>query len=252
MRSIPRRGRCALFGALVLFAAEARADMIDAEVFSTAYAGDRFQSYAFDPATGTYHDRANYSGGAMISTYGSESALAANTPSGTVTLQGGGFYGTYFAVSGGHIYGRADNSTNEVVKWSATTGAIEARGAIPDFGGGNGADSFDWGGFTAVNWLQDSTGLYTLGHVPGGDVWSIHRMDADLNVVSTRTFTATALGYAFMIGGELFTSSSFDSNVVDRVIDFATGAVAPVDFRINNLGAAYVSNALYDPIRDRL
>ena len=62
-----------------------------------------------------------------------------------------------------------------------------------------GGGTFDWGGFTAVNWLQDSTGLYTLGRVPGGDVWSIHEMGADLNVVSTRTFTAATLGYAFMI-----------------------------------------------------
>lgn len=254
MRTLPTRVHVTFLGVIVLMvsAAETRAEMVDANFFSKAYPNDPFQAFAFDPTTGTYYNRANYNSGGLLSSYGSATALAANTPSRTVALQGGGFTGTYFAVRDGHVYGRADSTSNAVAEWDATTGLLLATGTIPDFGGANRTDTFDWGGYTGSNWLQDTTGLYTLGHVPGGSLWSIHKMGADLNILSTRTFTADTLGYAFLIGGTLFTAPTFGTNVVDRAIDLATGTITPVSFAIRDLGIPYISNALYDPSRDRL
>ncbi len=251
MQKILNQASYVLLGVLIFTVTESRADTVVANAFSTSYSGE-FQSYAFDPSTGIYYNRQGFDGGATVSTYSTDAALSQNAPAGSVTLQGGGFYGTYFAVSDGHLFGRADSTSNLVNEWNATTGALLATGTIPNFGGQNGTDTFDWGGYSGVNWLQDSTGLYTLGHIPGGTSWSINKMDANLNIVSTQTFTAATLGYAFVINGELFTSSSFESNVVNQVLDLASGTVTAVSFEITNLGGLYLSNTAYDPIRDRL
>ena len=104
--------------------------------------------------------------------YSDEAALAAGNHSTQFTPQCG-THGTYFAVNNGVIYSRAAaNDNGSVRKWDSTTGnAIGGNvngsfAVIPNLGGDNGSqlggNRFDWGGFAAVNWMQDQTGLYVF------------------------------------------------------------------------------------------
>jgi len=240
-------------GLAILACAECRGSVVDATIFSSAYPNGGFHAYSFDASTESYYHRTGADGGyPEISVYNSDAALASNSPSRTVTPQGDTFSGTYFAVRDGRIYGYSYLSNN-VNKWNATTGAIEATRPIGDF---NLEPSFDSGGFSFVDLLQDSTGLYVLGHTAGVDSWSILQVDADLNIIATRSFTADSLGFAFMLNGKLFTSPNIIfSTVVTQVLDFATGTIEPVSYPINFVPGGvlpYITNTAYDPTRDRL
>ena len=74
----------------------------------------------------------------------------------------------------------------------ANTGSIlETRASIPGMGGSNGAHTFNWGGFSGVNWMNNSTGLYLMGRNSAGTDWQINTMTpGDLSTIaSTATFT---------------------------------------------------------------
>jgi sugar lactone lactonase YvrE len=234
---------------------------VNFNVFSTAFPGNGsfgFYEFSMDPVTGYYYARAGLGPGAgsgLISVYSGAAALATNTPSSTVALSNGGFYGTYFAVQNGVLFGRADQNTSAISSWNAVTGAVIASSSIPNMCGTNVSCTFDWGGLSGVNWMQDSTGLYVLG-TDDSSGWQVDLMNADLSVANTQFIypAGNELGYGFFIKGNLFTADEFEVNTVTSDFNFQTGIDQTVSYTLNGIGNpyGYFSNTLYDPILDRL
>jgi len=217
-----------------------------------------FGSYATDPSTGKIYRRNGYSGGNSIQVYNNEADFISNTVAQTVILSTTGFYGTYFAVNNGVIYGRTDSSSSSVRSWDATSGAVvQSRAPIPNMGGSNGTHTYDWGGYSGVNWMNDSSGLYVVGRNIADTDWQINRMmDGDLNtILATTTYSPLGdsyLGYGFIINGTLFTGANFNQNLVNTAVDVATGAVSSVNFTLEGMGGLYLSQFSYDYSSDTL
>ena len=171
--------------------------------------GRRFNSLAVDPATGYFYEYQSYGSGGSetLNVYKSVSALTANAPSSTITL-GQPFYGTYIAANNGVLYGRAGAGT-QAAQWSLTTGAqLNTSSGYSNLSG----NGFTWGGYTGVNFMQDSTGMYVLGssaNVYSGD-WVIEKLSTGgLTGISSTQYSpgnGGALGYGFIINGTLYTS----------------------------------------------
>ena len=226
-----------------------------------------FMGSTMDPVTGKFYTRDNLGleDNGLARVYDSAADYQDDVSSGSVQLGGDGFWGTYFAVRDGKFYGRAGvvkasfpsmpwPIDSSVARWDAVTGERELDVAsIPNMGGINGDHTFDWGGFSAVNWMQDASDLYVMGKNLTGNVWQVNRMDADLNILETVTFSANRLGYAFVIGGHLFTGDSFNSSHMSNEIDLSTGTHTTVDINLIGLvGDTYMSNTFYDPNADTL
>jgi len=236
---------------------------INFNVFSTAFAGSyTFYGFSMDPVTGYYYARSGYGpvygGSGSVNVYPGPAALAANTPSSTVALTNGGFYGTYFAVQNGVIFGRTDSTTSAISSWNAVTGAAISSSSIPNMCGTNGNCTFDWGGFSGVNWMQDSNGLYVLG-TDDSNGWQVNQMNTDLSVANTQYIypTNNELGYGIVIKGHLLTAAQFDTTTIDDDFNILTGIDQPVSYTLAGIPSSgyfgyYFSNALYDPTIDRL
>lgn len=215
-------------------------------------------STAVDPTSGKIYSRASYTGGNTVQVYNNEADFSAGTVAQTVVLSTTGFYGTYFAVNNGVIYGRADNGTSAVRSWDATTGSVlQTRTNIPGMGGQNGAQTYNWGGYSGVNWMNDSTGLYVVGKDSSGGDWQVNRMaDGDIDtILSTVSYTPAtgSLGYGFIINGTMFTGASFGGVTVSEAIDASTGAQSSVSFTLDGLGSSYyLSQFTYDYASDTL
>ncbi|HTU41079.1 MAG TPA: SBBP repeat-containing protein [Candidatus Aquilonibacter sp.] len=213
-----------------------------------------------DPVTGYYYARASYGpgfGSGSVSIYPGPAALATNTASSTVALANGGFYGTYFTVQNGILFGRSDENTSAVSSWNAVTGALISSSAIPNMCGTNGSCTFEWGGFSGVNWMEDSTGLYVLG-TDDSNGWQIDLMNTDLSVANTQVIYPpdNALGDGFVIKGHLFTGDEFYENTINSDFNFQTGIDQSVSYTLagttdTNTGY-YLSDVFYDPTIDRL
>jgi hypothetical protein len=263
MKGFASRHLC--FCALVI-AGAARVAVADSVGVVTA--GENYGDFygaAVDPSTGKIYVRTSYttdsSGSNTVSVYDNGAALFAHAASQTLTTAGG--QGTYIAANQGKLYGRYEertpgNSPSDTTsaRWDAATGATEQVGSpMPGMGGSdvNVADTFTVGLFTAVNWMQDQTGLYVLGHNAGESSWQLDRMNSDLTIAQSITFDAGPLGYAFMINGKLFTSSNHESQTIDHMLDLSTGAYTAVNFTWTGLSdTTAVDDAFYDVRRDTL
>jgi len=252
MKSMTVRAALAALG--LVFASSAMAQTINFTLFSSAYTGSGFQSIARDQSTGKFYGRVSYSGGSGVQVYNTEAAFAANSPATTITLGGsGGFYGTYDAVVNGKLYARTDNTTTATGRWDAVSGAQDAtRASLANMGGANGTDTFDWGGYSGVNFFSDASGLYVFGHNPSGN-WTLDRMSADLQTIqTTQSVTASVIGYAFDINHRLFLGASYSNPTVVSSFDMVTGNQQAVNFTLAGMGSVYLSSMYYDSGSDSL
>lgn len=217
--------------------------------------GQTFNSLAVDPATGYFYEYQSYgpSGYETLSQYKSISALTANTPSSTISIAQP-FYGTYITANNGILYGRAGSGT-QVAQWSLATGAqLSVNGGDPSMGSG----TFNWGGDSGVNLMQDSTGMYVLGtsaSTPGD--WVLEKLNAGgLTAASNTQFNpgnGGTLGYGFIIDGTLYTGSSFSNNVITQAVNASTGVVSTVSDTLALPGSSYYfSDFTYNPVTDTL
>lgn len=242
---------------LLAFSVSAQAATINfTHVKNTSY---DWAGVAVDPVTGKFYERPGYDGGATVTVYDDEAAFIAGSASGTVSLGGGGFYGTYFAVRNGKIYGRSNDNGTETARWDAATGTREqTRPSVPAMGGSNTVHTFTWGGYSGVNWLSDSSGLYVFGRNESDMDWQINSMDpADISVInSTTTYSpvgSTGLGFGFVINGTLFTGPFYHSDTVTNEVDLSTGVVTAVTHTLEGLGTnLYLCNFYYDYSTDTL
>jgi sugar lactone lactonase YvrE len=157
-------------------------------------------------------------------------------------------------VQNGVLFGRADTNTSAISSWNTVTGAIISSSVIPNMCG---YCTFDWGGASGVNWMQDSTGMYVLGGDNSTSQWQVDLMNTDLSVATTQFISPpdNELGYGFFIKGQLFTADYFYSNIITSELNFHTGVSQPVSYTLTGIDQGngdYISNTFYDPTIDRL
>lgn len=229
-----------------------------------------FLSATMDPMTGTYYQRPDFTASTTLTSFSSQAAFEANSLPGTVSLSGSSVFGSYFTVNNGLLYGRdasvqLTTSGNVPVNvWNLSTGAVTASAA--SIGGVIGGNlGFSWGGGSNGNFLQDGTGVYYLGHA-SGTTWSLTKVSPSLAALSSVTFdvgpyatypsSPERMGFAFMIGGQLFMGPVHIQNEINMRVDAATGAASSVSFTLTRPGSAtlgpYWSNTFYDPTSDTL
>ncbi|PDV85066.1 hypothetical protein CO652_28390 [Rhizobium sp. H4] len=227
------------------------------------------QGVAVDPLTGKYYVSSGHGfpDDSMVYIYDNAAAFEADNASGAISL---GDYdlgqydigGTYFAVRGGEIIGRTNEARGEedpfpdqtyLAKWDASDGSLDQKGdPIRGLIGENGAGTFDWGGFTAVNTIQDSTGIYVVGRIDDS-TWQVSKIDPDtLNAIESKTFAAGGLGYGFAVDGTFFFGDSFGSEHIGTAFDFETGVKTTVDVNIAIPGDDATTNVAYDAAADSI
>lgn len=264
----------AVFAWILVVKGGISANAVSVHVTSVRSTTDPFRAGTVDPVTGTYYERRGYQGdfhsasfdGPNVLVYNNQTDFEAGNVASTITLGGGeGFWGTYFTANDGQLFGRAGlvktgpfslPADTSVRRWNATTGAVETTlNNIPNMGSVNGTHTFHWGGYSGVNWMQDSTGLYVLGKNLTGNDWQLNKMDSDLNVLQTQTFTpsiAGNYGYGFMIDGNLLLGSATNSGDIVDVLNFSTGALTQESLTLTGQTANFWSNTFYDPNADTL
>ncbi|MEI6417694.1 MAG: PEPxxWA-CTERM sorting domain-containing protein [Sphingomonadales bacterium] len=251
----------ALLSPVMLGAAHAE----DWQVTKVRDTGNGFTATAIDPQTGMYYSKQGYGfEGPYVQTYRNAAAFEKGRSNGTIQLQGETTSGTYMTVVDGKLIARTYGPAldewgypdgNTIGSWDLTTGQFNGSAAMPGMTGRNGADSFNWGGFSAVNVMQDQTGTYVLG-TDGTGVWTLNKIDAALNVLDQRSFNAPTLGFAFMKHGQLFLGNSFYTPRIDQRFDFASGTMTDTDINLVGFQSpydfwpAYLSNTAYDMNRD--
>ncbi len=212
-----------------------------------------YGSSSMDPITGRFYTRSDgWSNSTQVTEYGNAAAYASNSGS-ALPNSTGGIYGTYFAVNNGKVFGRggAWNSTN-IHRWDAATGALEGTTTIAGIGG---TGWFNWGGRSALNVMQDQTGMYVVGKQSSGNLWQVTKFDSSFTTFETKTFAQTQAsnyGYGFMVNGNLFVGTSYDSNDITTQFDFASGPASTVAHEFDLAGNTYLSNMFYDPNADTL
>lgn len=219
------------------------------------YVNGSFKSVAVDSVTGKVYYRSNYTP-QTITVYDSQADFEAGTSSGTLNLSGSGYYGTYISVKNGVLTGRPDTSTSALRQWNVSDGSIiQTITPIPGMSGSNFSDTFNWGGYSGVNVMQDVTGTYVAGGKSGND-WQITKVDDDLNVLGNVNFTPNSsdnVGYGFVINGVFFGSDSYSNNQISFAIDTVTGVKSVVDFTWQGIsGTPYWTNMSYDYVSDVL
>lgn len=205
-------------------------------------------SFAMDPITGKFYGSSNHTNHSVVNVYNNASAFASNTISSSLNLSSL-YYNTYAVAYNGKLYARASTSDVSVGKWDLTTGTREAT-KLPFTN--MSTDVFNWGGYSTVNWFYDGSSMYVLGKNTSGTSWQLNRMDTDLNVLETKSFTAGTLGYAIMLNGKMFTSTSYNSNTIDKVFDFATGTYTSVSYSLSGSSGAYWGDTFFDSTTDTI
>src|SRR5215207_11736625 len=164
---------------------------------------------AVDPISGKFYERSTFDGSAVVRVYNSSAAYESGTGATILGLTPGG-WGTYFAVQNGKIFGRSTSGTTEVRRWSGTTGQTELiLSAVTGMGGENGNHTFNWGGYTAVNVLNDNGQLYIVGAKQDFSGYLVVKLNPDLTIASTRNVAiSSSQGFAFIIRGMLFIGSN--------------------------------------------
>lgn len=213
-----------------------------------------FASFAVDPITGKVYERHGgyYDTYHNVNVYADMASFAANTNA-TTTILDPAYFGTYIAVNDGKLYGRTSSNTTAAAVWDMSTGTKTATvSGFAGMGGANGEDTFDWGGFSGVNFMQDSTGMYVVGGVGGqinpgsgwvnNDDWQINRLGTGLTSVATTVFTpppnvdgeltGSGPGYAFIINGTLFMGRDAHSVALTKAVDVDTGLSETVDYTL--------------------
>lgn len=251
----------ALLSPMVLSAARAE----DWKVEAVRGSGMSFQGIGVDSKTGAFYTRNGYGDdGQTVQMYKDGAAFEAGKVSSETKLEGRGTAGTYMTVTGGQLYARSYDPTGEygwpngnvLGRWDVDSGAMTGKAEIPDMKGENGANSFNWGGFSALNMMEDQTGRYVLGNA-GGSTWIVLKLDADLSVLDGRKFEAETLGWGFMRKGQLYLGDYFYSASINKVFDFASGQMNAADINLvgfagNDKGGenVYLSTTAYDMFTD--
>lgn len=240
---------------VVLFAASLPLQAVDVPAtFVRSQAGPYHSGSAVDASTGRFYERTGYSGESTVRVYANAAAYESNTLLTTITLGGGGFFGTYFTVQNGKIFGRNDSASTTVVRWDATTGARETTlASVPGMSGDNFSGSFNWGGYSCVNGMRDGANLYIVGQQTSpGTNWQANLLNPDMTLGAVVTFPVASAGWGMTMQGNLFLSPNYSGDTITSQIVLATGVPTSVSYRITGIGSLYLTNAFYDESADTL
>jgi autoaggregation protein RapA/B/C len=231
----------------VLFAAHAQAASITTSALPFAPAS--YTSMAVDPVTGKVYQTTTYSGSSILA-YANTNRYDSRASNGSVAVTN---FGPYLAAYDGSLYLRTGGTSSTVIsKVSATTGAIQKSVGVT---GGMSSETFNWGGWSAVNPMSDGSKLYVVGGVAANNQWSIATFDYALNQTKTVSFDLlnSTAGYAFAVNGYVFFGDGYNSAHISRRVDAATGAVQVVDFTLAGLQQnPYITGISYDSLHDSL
>ncbi|WP_253398836.1 VCBS domain-containing protein [Methylorubrum extorquens] len=224
-----------------------------------------FKGLAVDPGDGKVYEHLGYGFDyESINVY--QNAVAFETGAVTTVVPFSGNYnitGTYFVAGNGDIFGRAHDFSNgypsdsRVAQWDATTGALESSQMLPNVGGQNGSDSFQWGGFSAPAWFRDSDTMYTVGHINGTNTWQMASMEGT-SALEVKSFNFGSMGYGnigygFVVDDVFFFNSDYQSDVITSAFDFETSKLISVNIDLGIEGPnLYISNTSYDATSDTL
>jgi hypothetical protein len=260
MNRCPRAvGALPLFAFYLLCSIEARATDIFATTFSTAYTGNTFFGFAYDPDTDTYYSHEGISGETILNQYNTLGAFASNTPDVSIVLvspSGLNLVSSYFAVAGGQAYGRSTSDTAELSSWQLSDGTVQQTQTYPDLDGVNGNSTFSWGGNSGMNIFRDASGMVLFAKKADQSVWTVSLLAADLSITNLTDTPLTQVGWALLIDGIIYASEQYSDETASHAIDVSTGQDSAADlhfiFSDANVNGHYISDTLYDPIGDRL
>lgn len=252
--------RIASLVVLSLSGASSFAAVINMSLFSTAYNipnSQNFQGFTRDRSTGTFY-RTNWYLGKQVYSYANASDLQTDSNSTPLSMDDN-HLGSYAVVRNGKYFSRSNSVTSATASrfdtTSQTTDLMQTFGGIDPT---NGSATFDWGGYSTLNFFDDTTGLYMYGKDLSGN-HTMSKMDDNLNVLSSYTFSGAtgtdfSFGYAFDIKGHLFLGQDFLGTGIQTRLNLATGLTTPVNFTLAGLfgSTVYISNAFYDDLDDRL
>lgn len=226
--------------------------------------GSPFSGMAVDAATGAAYQLNGYGPGSFgtsptsITRFADAASFDAGT-GGVVVTSGVNLWGTYLAAQAGSVYGRssgqslpswpADALTSKI---SGTTGAVQASTAVANMGGANGSETFDWGGFSGANAMNDGTHLYVVGGDAATNNWRIATFDYNLNPLNSVSFSTAHPGWGFAINGYVFLGDDYNSTHISTRVNATTGAVDAVNFSLTGTSGVYLTNASYDVFNDAL
>jgi hypothetical protein len=239
---------------LVGYALSAQLDAQSVSLSQVRDWGSGFQAFTMDPSTGKYYRRVSYSGGTTVYEFNDRAAWEAGSASRTFNLGSGGFYGTYFQASNGKLFGRTDSSSTAYARWATSNGAREQTvGSISGMCGSNGNCTYNWGGYSGVNFMHDGNGVYVFGRNSGNNNWQISRVnESNLSLSGTQQVqTSGGLGFGFMINGYVFTGDNYSQNSINRKTDVSNGQQQSVSFSLSGgPPSPYWSHVFYDPDAD--
>lgn len=215
---------------------------------------------AVDAVTGTVYEAQGYYGLSTLVRYDNLAAFDAGTSSGTLAVPQG-VYGPYLAAQGGTVYARTGSMSGTQL---SAVGALNTTISVAGMGGANGADTFDWGGFSGVAAMNDGQHLYVVGGDATTGNWRINTYDFGLTLLNSVSFglgSSTGCaggpgipGFGFAIDGKVLFGSDFCSGQISTMVDAATGAVSAVDFTLTGFTGSYkyITNTAYDSASDTL
>jgi autoaggregation protein RapA/B/C len=226
-----------------------------------------FAGMAVDSATGEAYQLNGYGPGfggtspTSLIQYANAAAFEAGTSSGTV-ISTTNLWGTYIAAQNGSVFGRSATvydgngwpTDAQTTKISGSTGATQGTTTVANMGGINGPDTFDWGGFSGVNAMNDGSQLFVVGGDAASSDWRISTFDYNLNPLNSVLFSPPiGPGWGFAINDYIFFGDSYGSGQISTRVNAATGAVDAVDFLVGGLGpCCYNNNVSYDAFNDTL
>lgn len=236
------------------------ASSINMTLFSAAYNTPpnlNFQGFTRDRSTGLFY-RSHWYQSKQVYEYATASDLQSDTGS-TMTSLDDFHLGTYAVVRNGKYFSRSGNVTNSTLnRFDIASGNTEISQNFAGIDPTNGPATFDWGGYSTLNLFDDVTGLYMYGKDFSGN-HIMNKLDDNLNLLSSYSFSGNtgadaSFGYAFDIKGYLFTGKDFNDFGIQTRLNLATGLTTSVNFTLTGIPSpqAYISNAYYDDLADRL
>jgi len=217
-----------------------------------------FAGYTRDRSTGLIY-KSNWYQSNQVDVYNTVADFQNNVIASTTTLDQN-HLGSYAVVRNGKYFSRTGNVNNsDASRMDIGTGATEVNQNFAGVDPSNGSATFDWGGFSTLNFFEDATGIYAYGKDFGG-LHTIFRLDNNLNVLSSFNFAGNTgsdfgFGFGFNVKGYLFLGSNYYSNTIETKINLMTGAVSTVNHTFAGLPGPYnpyYSHVWYDDIDDRL
>lgn len=252
--SIFRLAAAAALFAATLPALAAPVAMTHVRSFAGGHSG-----VAVDSVTGVSYEVQGYSGSTTLQRYGSAGQLETGSGASSASFAPG-LWGTYLAAHDGSLYGRTGGAAGTSI--SRVDGSTVTTVAVPGMGGINGGDTFDWGGYSGVNVMNDGQHLYVVGGDASTTQWRVATYDYDLNLLSNVLFNisisgcsgGTNPGFGFAIDGRIFLGNDYCGGAISASVDAATGTVTAVDYTLTGIGAgsAYITNTSYDALSDTL